>query len=354
VSDREAIARAYEVQGKLCAVLEAPLSSELMAAAARDAGAGGASLRVAEHFRGDPLRGFLPLRVFAAVHRRVLSGNAPDLARCYPTAGGVPEPGATWDAFHSVLSAECATIAEELGSVPQTNEVARSTALLVGFLAVAREHGSSLHLLELGASAGLNLLWDRYRHEVGGHVHGDAASPVRISLAWDGPDAALSGSPRVLSRAGCDLAPRDIRDEAAVLWMASFVWPEHPDRLERLRAAVELARRDPPPVVRARAGAWIGDRLQELPRGATVVYHSAFWGYVPDEEQEVIRRAIEASGGRADPAHSLAWLRLEDWSGSGPALRLRTWPEGRERTLLTTEPHPRRLRWKGELIPSDS
>lgn len=349
MSRADEVARAYEVQGKLCVHLEAPFYGALFACAARDAAARGPAFEVAASFEGDALRGLLPLRVFAAAHRRALAGDAEELARHFAAAA---DGQAAWPAMRDVLGRDASAIAGELGSFPQTNEVARAAALLPGLLAVARASDEPLHLLELGASAGLNLLADRFRIEIGGRVFGDAASPVRIEVGWEGPSEPLAGAVRVASRAGCDLEPRDPADPATALWMTSFVWPDDALRIERLRAALALAARAPAPVERARAGDWVASRLADPLAGPTVVYHSSFWGYVPEDEQRAIRAAIDAAAARAERGRPLAWLRLEVAPGGAPdLLELTTWPGGETRRLLQTGPHPRRLRWFGEVIP---
>src|SRR5438034_5449361 len=107
----------------------------------------------------------LALRFMGAVHRLVLEGRAPALARHYPSAGGEAGLEGAWAAFRDTLEQHRDTLRALVTSPVQTNEVGRSAALLGGFLLVARETGLPLRLLELGASAGLNLRWDHYRSE---------------------------------------------------------------------------------------------------------------------------------------------------------------------------------------------
>jgi hypothetical protein len=113
--------------------------------------------RLVEDFDGDPLRGFLALRVLGAVHERALAGQAPELARHYPTLNGRPEWPAVWEAFRDVVSAQRDSQLPRLASFPQTNEVRRCAGLLGGFLEIARDTGLPLRLREIAASAGLHL-----------------------------------------------------------------------------------------------------------------------------------------------------------------------------------------------------
>src|SRR5206468_409136 len=105
----------------------------------------------------DPELSALALRLMAAVHRLVLEGKAPGLAPFYPSVGGTGPPGEAWPAFVSTLEAHPDEVIAGAARPCQTNEVGRSAALLLGFLEVARWKGLPFRLLELGASAGLNL-----------------------------------------------------------------------------------------------------------------------------------------------------------------------------------------------------
>lgn len=172
----------------------------------------------------------------------------------------------------------------------QTNEPSRCATLLP----VLARLPQPLALLEVGAAAGLCLLPDRYGYDYGrarlGPERPDAdAAPVfpcRANDATPLPDAL----PRVVWRAGLDLNPLDVRDPDAAAWLQTLVWPEQEARAERLRAAMDVARRDPPRVV-------LGDLLNDLPALAAtapadatlVVFHTAVLAYVapPDRKRFV-------------------------------------------------------------------
>ena len=120
----------------------------------------------------------------------------------------------------------------------QTNEVGRSAALLGGYLEIARL-GLPLRILEVGASAGLNLLWDRYRYETGDQAFGPADSPLAFDRPWfaDSPD--LATPVEVTSRRGCDVQPISAGTADGRLRLRSFVWPDQLDRMARLDAALD-------------------------------------------------------------------------------------------------------------------
>lgn len=160
----------------------------------------------------------------------MLAGHAPQLARHYPSAGGREPPESAWQAFRDVLEAHPEEVGAALARPCQTNEAGRCAALLPGFLAIAREHGPALRILELGASAGLNLNWDRYRYEGDGWAWGPPRARLRIAGVSDrmpGHDPDV----RVVERAGCDTAPLDPADEDTRLTLRAAIWPERVDRL---------------------------------------------------------------------------------------------------------------------------
>jgi hypothetical protein len=161
----------------------------------------------------------------------------------------------------------------------QTNEPRRCAPLLPALAALPQP----LALIEVGASAGLCLYPDRYayRYTVGDREHRIGASPVELRCAADAPVPLPSAVPQIAWRAGLDLNPLDVRDEEDMRWLESLIWPEQSERFELFRGAVELARADPPRLVR-------GDLLRDLPALAAqapsdltlVVFHTAVLGYV--------------------------------------------------------------------------
>ena len=207
--------------------------------------------------------------------------------------------------------------------------------------------GLPIRLLEIGASAGLNLIFDRYRYRLGSGSWGDPGSPVVLAPAWEGGLPPLSAPLRVMERAACDRAPIDLEDPAQRLRLRAYVWADQTERLKRLEAAVALARRERHTVERADATRWVPDRLAVTAEGcATVLYHSIMWAYVPVPDQARIGAAVAAAGRRATDAAPLAWLRFEPpGSASEPELNLTTWPGERHRRLATATAHGQRVAW---------
>ncbi|SFQ34053.1 hypothetical protein SAMN05421810_106196 [Amycolatopsis arida] len=222
------MAELCRTQAELCARLGSELYAGLLARCAEDVAARGPVWTVLRDLAGCPAEFYPALRLLGSVHRLVLDGRAPVLAAHYPSVGGRPGPG-LWEAFHTTVVDRASELAGLVTKPPQTNEVGRSAGLLGGFLLVARETGLPLRLLEIGASAGLNLGWDRYRYESGGWSWGDPASPVRITGLFTG--ATPAGAPvTVVERLGCDLNPIDPRTEDGRLTLLSYVWPDQTDR----------------------------------------------------------------------------------------------------------------------------
>ena len=131
------------------------------------------------------------------------------LAAHYPSAGGTPGPSLA-DDFVATVAELRPEIEARVGHGVQTNEVGRSAALVGGFVEVARRSGLPLRLLELGASAGLNLRWDRFWYDTGVSTFGDPSSAVRFVGVWDDPPPVLDDvTVAVAAREGCDRSPID-------------------------------------------------------------------------------------------------------------------------------------------------
>lgn len=341
-------------QADWCRRLDSPLYAALLDEAATDAAAGGPTSAVLRGHEADPPGSALALRLMGAVHRLVLEGRAPALARHYPSAGGdASRPGA-WTVFRTVLDEHCVALRALLARPVQTNEVGRSAVLLGGFVAVARQTGLPLRCLEIGASAGLNLRWDHFRYEAQGTAWGDPASPVSLRGLFDGAPPPLDVPMRVGERAGCDTEPVDATTRDGALTLRAYLWPDQGERHTLLAGAIEIARRVPAAVERADAPAWLARQLHDVATGAaTVVYHSITWQYLSTEGRRTTRACIEDAGRRATARAPVAWLRFEPAGREGPyRVRLTTWPGGADRLIAEAGPHGRRIRWLGDANPT--
>lgn len=331
------LAKRLRFQARASSGLGSPLYGDLLERAAGDVEAGGPVREVLRGHEDDPGASALALRLMGAVNRLVLEGRAPQLAARYAEQG--VDRAATWDAFRAVLEADADLVRAGLERPVQTNEVGRCAALLPGLLAVAAETGLPLRLLEVGASAGLNLRWDSYRYEAGDFSWGPPDSPLRIEFELEGrfeqPPPAVS----VVERRGCDESPVDPASEDGRLTLLSYVWPDQTGRVERALAAIEVAARVPVTVERAGAAGWAVERLAApAPGCATVVYHSIVMQYLPAGERESFIAALNEAGDRASVEAPLAWLRMEP-GGERADVLLTTWPGGEERHLARAGYH---------------
>lgn len=322
------------------------LNRLLLTRVADDVAAGGPCWDAFSGYRpsGPVLDDGIGFRFMVAVHRLVLSGRAPALARFYPSAGGTAE-GDPWPAFLDVVRRHGEELRGLMARGLQTNEVGRCRGFVGGFLAVTRETGLPLRLLEVGASAGLNLRWDHYRYELGDEAWGDVSSPVRIVDGFGDRVPSLTGEARVVSRQGCDLAPVDPTDDDDALWLRASLWPDQVERQQLLEGALRIAAEVPAVVVAADAETWLRGQLADRVEGcATIVYHSVVMRYLTEAGRQRVRSVIEAAGERADAAAPLAWLQLEG-PGGVQQITLQTWPGGTERLLGTSDTQARQVRW---------
>lgn len=269
-----------------------------MRAMADDWEAGGVVRSVCAGYEQAPEGSVLQLRLLAGVFRIVLTGRAPGLVRFYPCLGGTDSPEHAWPHLREVFADHAEELHQALVVAPQTNEVGRCAALLAGlFDLVAAAGVSRIALLEVGASAGLNLLLDSYGLSGDGWRWGSATSPVQLESAIIGR---LRPAPvTIVSRRGCDLHPVDVTTEAGRLLLTSFVWPFDLHRHRRLAAALKVARDRPPVVDQASAADWLADRLPRTEGSADVlpvVWQSITELYWPPEETRRVQRLLAHVG----------------------------------------------------------
>lgn len=297
---------------------------------------------------GLHLREATPLRLLGFLHAVALAQPGGALAAQYPARTGAPDWAALTSAARDLLAERRREAAAFMASPPQTNEVGRSFCLAPGFQVIAAETGLPLRLFEIGASAGLNLRFDRYEYDFAGRRWGEAGSPVLLDNDWRGPPPPLAGI-EVAERSGCDQAPIDIADSAQALRLQAYVWPDQVRRLARIKGAIAIAAAAPASLVQADAAVWAANRLHPRAGAVSVLYHSVMWQYMPAPTQAAVRTAIEAAGAAASAAAPVAWLRMEP----NPArpkwqmeLNLTLWPGGALRHLADVHPHGSWVEWR--------
>ncbi|HEY3483793.1 MAG TPA: DUF2332 domain-containing protein [Ilumatobacteraceae bacterium] len=251
----------------------------------------------------------LPVLLFACVHWLLLTEPEHELRRFYPNLVDRPDPGDPYPEFRAFCARHEPRMAGLLATrSTQTNEVGRCALFLPPFGQLADEMGG-LTLVDVGTSAGLNLLLDRYeyRYEPGGTV--GARSSVRITCGTRGTVPVPAEIPPIVSRIGLDRAPVDVHDDDATAWLEACVWPDQRDRFQRLQAAIAIGR-DHPPDVRA------GDAIDDLADivgeagasgGHPVVMNSWVLSYFSDDERRAYLDQLDELGAARD----MSWVYVE-------------------------------------------
>ncbi|WP_118135364.1 DUF2332 domain-containing protein [Oceanicella sp. SM1341] len=341
------VGEAFERQAQACDALGSPFTARLCRAlpAALE---GELRARVAG-WPGEPVADALALRLCGGLHALAREGRAPALTAAYPPGEGPLEAG-----LAEAFADHQAFLLPWLDSAPQTNEVARSGVLLGGLMEITRRTRRPLELLEIGASAGLNLALDRYSYDLGAAGRWGRAR-VEIACDWRGtwPDTAAPLA--VISRAACDRAPVPVRDPAARARLLAYVWADQSARLARAEGALDLVAEAPWQVEEADAADWVERRLAapRPPGSVRVLMHSIMWQYMPAPVQARIRAAMEQAGAAATEAAPLAWLEMEaDEDRGSAAIRLTLWPGGETRALGRADFHGRWAEWALQVRPA--
>jgi hypothetical protein len=355
------IAQALRNQADACATVS-PLYEALLGRFAADLADGGPTAAVLLPSYTGPSDA-PALRLLGAVHRLVLAGEAPELAAYFPTACGDGAAADAWPAARRLLDTHGDVLAREVRRPVQTNEPGRAAVLYGILLTLAYRTGLPVRLLEIGASAGLNLQVDRFGYRVETDrdfiTLGDPKAALVIDDPWRGlppvPAATLTGRSarhvRILERSGCDPRPLDVSDPSVRALLESFVWADDPARLMRVRAACEIAATTPAPVDEVKDTAdWLEDRLADgSPGMITVVWHSIMRQYVPADAWIRIEAVLAEAGAAAsaDAPLALAAFEPDTAEGMNVSVRLTTWPgDGPQAELLATAgPHGTAVRW---------
>lgn len=314
-------------QARMCRAYGSPLTGALLEGAADDLAAGGVVADLLGPHADDPSGSVPALRLAGSLHRLVLEGLAPELAAHYPSVGGTAPAEQVWPPAERACRDRLDRLRELVRQGVQTNEVGRS-AVLYGVLLGLQ---GPVQLLEVGASAGLNLRCDSFAYEVGDDVLGDPGSPVRLVQPWRG-SAPAPRRLQVLARKGCDPNPLDPTTNDGRLTLTSYVWADQVARLERLRGALDVAAEVPATVERAGALEFLTRELSQRPAGATtVVWHSVVWQYVDPQERAAVDELLAEAGAAAGEDAPLVRASMEPERVDGRwvfRVRVQRWPGG--------------------------
>lgn len=351
---------AFDQQVAWCTQGASPFSARVLALSRRWLEGEPEALAQLAAVDDNPRAAAVSLRWLGALHHLALLGREPWAALWPPAAAADDE--ALVEAIARAWRDERPHLVAALARAPQTNEVMRSAALLPGLLHVAQALQRPLHLAEIGASAGLNLWADGYRHEpvceaaADAWAWGDATAALTLSATWRGPAPPVGAPLAVARRAGCDATPVDLSQPGEDLRLASFVWADQHERLARLRAAVAVVRprlaTDGAVQARQAADFVRAQLAQRRPGEAFVLMHSVVWQYIAAAEQADIRAQMQTAGEQATAASPVAWLRFEP---AGPELRVElrctTWPGGHDTLLAEAHPHGAWVHWRDDAAP---
>ena len=331
------IHEAFREQAAACEAMGSPFMARLMGLAARRLRPGSPVTDRVLSWRGDasPNADNVPLRLAGALHALKMQGHA--LIGVYPP--NVPDDGDLWSAVETAITEESERILAWLDNPPQTNEVRRAAVILPALALLEDEFRCPLELLELGTSGGLNLRADKFRLDIPGASVGPADAGVVLCPKWSGP-LPPTRLPPILRRAGVDIAPLDPLDPGDQLRLLAYLWADQPDRIERTRAAFEVARAVPAESAQGDAGHWLE---HELARPATgrlrVVVHTVAWQYFSEDTRRRAETAMLTANG------PVARLAMEHDGGKGAGVTLTNWPGGTPRQIARADFHGRWVDW---------
>lgn len=333
---------AFREQAASCAALGSPFMAQLLEMLAVHWPSDTALAAKFAAFNGDlgPSGHSIPLRVAGGLHALVLTGRDPAMAAVYPPH--TPDTDMLRDAVSTALRAHETFLLDWTDSAPQTNEVRRASAMIAGARVAATHFDLPLYLSELGASGGLNLMWDHYALDVGGVLYGPTAPAITLAPDWTGP-VPPNFTPLVAARCGVDLNPLNPQNSDDLLRLTAYLWPDQPERLALTRAAARVMNA---PIDTGDAVDWLEDRLHTAPSGHLhLVQHSVAWQYFPPEVQKRGTALMEVVGAKATRDRPLAWLSMEADGGKGAAITLRLWPSDITLALGRADFHGRWINW---------
>jgi hypothetical protein len=290
--------------------------------------------------------------ILAAVHFLMLRGADHPLKRFYATVGGAAsaEGEDPFPAFRDFVHAHRAAIQPLIETrVTNTNEVGRSSLLHPGFRALAAEANAPLHLIEVGPSAGLNLIWDRYgvRYAKDGKtalaIQPDA--PMVIDCELRGEKAPrVDANPPVAHRVGLELNPVNLANADDRDWLRALIWPDQASRLVRLDKAIGLFREAEPDIRAGDALALLPNALAEAKRDSAVcVYHTIATYQFSKDMKEALESILVIAGLRRP-----VWELSFEYDGSEYLLTLNRHHDGAktQRVLANSHPHGTWLEWR--------
>lgn len=343
------------IEARKAEAFDKPLAAALMLSLSRVLPRARALHDTIENWPGDLASDGVIFRLNAGLHALVLSGKAPQLVELYRARnGGQMPPSIGLDhAVAAALNDHGGELLAWMAHPTQTNEVARVAGLVAALLELGRDRPLACEVLELGASAGLNLNFPHYACRLGDHDACAASSPVTLAPEWRGRRVA-AGALTINCTQGVDLHPLDVARAEHRSRLKAYVWPGEHQRNVRLEAAIGLAQRFAPQVDRGRASDWLAQKLA-VPQSAgvrRVVFHSMVLQYADSRERAAIDAALAAAGARAGKDRPIARVGIE-WHPDRRSVELRIaqWDGGRHQgeavVAALCHPYGEWLDWRG-------
>jgi hypothetical protein len=325
---------AMNFQAEFCDTNGAPITAAACRALTAGLDRTTATGRRVIDWRGNYIDDAVPLRLVAPYHALFRQGAI--------------------DRFDRVEDIRAATVTHDtwierwLDGPPQTNEPGRSATFVACLLVLAQRFNLPFELIEIGSSAGLNLLIDRYRYDLGGVVVGPGDAPVTIAPEWRGPPPPRADI-RIASVRGVDIAPIDVTDPAAAERLLAYVWADTPERSARVEAAIGMIHEHPVNLEQGEAADFVEAQLARPQASGTmrILMHSIVWQYLPSGTQARITAAMERAGAAATGDRPLGWVQFEN--GWTRHVGVRCWPDGApEVELAKAHPHGTWVEWSGQ------
>jgi len=338
---------AFEDQAVSCERLDSPFMGQLLRILSENWQSDTKLGKAMAAYTGDigPVGHSLPLRIAGGLHALVPTGQSDALIAAYPP--NTFNHSALEVAVSHALVAHEDFMLEWTQSPPQTNEVRRSAALIAGAQVALEHFQRPIVLSELGASAGLNLMWDHYALDIAGQITGPQTPALTLSPDWTG-SLPPSNSINIAGMAGVDLNPLNPRLAPDLLRLTSYLWAYQPYRLTLTKAAAATINVE---VEKGDAIDWLETRLANPRKGHLhLIQNTVAWQYFPNSSQARGLELIEQAGARATAETPLAWLSMENdgdaTGGVGAALTLHLWPGDSTLHLGRVDFHGRWVDWR--------
>ncbi|WP_459502702.1 DUF2332 domain-containing protein [Bacillus sp. C1] len=289
-----------------------------------------------------------PNLLFGAVHYLLLKGHNHVLKQYYASLVSNPERNLT-QAFHHFKDF-CHIHREEIihllqTKLVQTNEVRRCAYLYPSFCYVFNKVNKPLALIEIGTSAGLQLLWDQYSYSYGtGEVYGNIDSNVHLTseIKGDNKPFFLQESPPVTERIGLDLHINDVSNEEDYLWLRALIWPEHKERLEMFDHAAAYVKEQSVKLIEGDGVALLSEIAEQIPEDSVIcIFHTHVANQIPENIKRELIEKVKEIGAKRDVFH----LYNNMWDRD---LHLDYFINGKEynETVGETDGHARWFSWR--------